>query len=582
MNDLPSAPGEALAMRSAGALAYVEAELDGLRQALTDLPDWAPSRMLLAEAAWLRERLGEIAAAWERKLVVAIAGPSGAGKSTLLNALAGRELSPTGLRRPTTREVVLYVGARSDADPLLDHLGEGAAQVHVAAEAASLEQLILVDTPDTNTLPENQRLLARVLERADLVLAVFPAQNPKMQDNLAFLEPFVRHLPEAAVIPVLNMVDRVPRSQLDEIVADFSAALERNWQRGPGRVYLISALEGVGAQSVRDEEPLHTLNELPLLAEALFSSLNRAGEVVDRRLAHAEHLLDLFRGHCAEVLEASAEQRALARAALATLRTDLSLCLGESLTDEAERGGTYALHATLYGQLAGRWWGPLGWLVAAWAFLLRVGGLFGRPGHPERGLPGPEQGLAWGEAATRLERVYAEEWPAVADALVQAGFQPAVREGSRWHAQVEALAGNLAARMAQVYREQLARLGRRLSAWPLQVLLNAPVLATVGWVAYDTVVGFYQRHYLPAEYFRHAGITALVVWLAGFALLQVLVTAALRRSLRRRVADAVAADLGRLQMADLASQVERLDLLRDSVVPADVRPRGRSRAHHQE
>ena len=133
MNDLPSAPGEALAMRSAGALAYVEAELDGLRQALTDLPDWAPSRMLLAEAAWLRERLGEIAAAWERKLVVAIAGPSGAGKSTLLNALAGRELSPTGLRRPTTREVVLYVGARSDADPLLDHLGEGAAQVHVAA-----------------------------------------------------------------------------------------------------------------------------------------------------------------------------------------------------------------------------------------------------------------------------------------------------------------------------------------------------------------------------------------------------------------------------------------------------------------
>ncbi|NLD43233.1 MAG: hypothetical protein GX657_07050, partial [Chloroflexi bacterium] len=83
-------------------------------------------------------------------------------------------------------------------------------------------------------------------------------------------------------------------------------------------------------------------------------------------------------------------------------------------------------------------------------------------------------------------------------------------------------------------------------------------------------------------YFRHAGITALVVWLAGFALLQVLVTAALRRSLRRRVADAVGADLGRLQMADLASQVERLDLLRDSVVPADVRPRGRSRAHHQE
>ncbi len=171
----------------------------------------------------------------------------------------------------------------------------------------------------------------------------------------------------------------------------------------------------------------------------------------------------------------------------------------------------------------------------------------------------------------------------MADALVLAGFQPAVREGSRWHAQVESLAGGLASRTAQAYQEQLARLGRRLSAWPLQVLLNAPVMATAGWVAYDTVVGFYQRHYLPAEYFRHAGITALVVWLASFLLLQILVTAAVRRSLRRRVADAVAADLGRLQMADVASQVERLDLLVERVVPADVRPRrGRPRAHHQE
>ncbi|HUS80355.1 MAG TPA: dynamin family protein, partial [Armatimonadota bacterium] len=417
--------GDALAMRSAGALAYLEAELDGFEAELRALPDWAPARVLLSEAAWLRDKIQALAESWDRKLVVAIVGPSGAGKSTLLNALAGRELSRTGLQRPTTREVIVYVGNRSDADHLIASLGEGAVEVHVAAEARPLEHLLLVDTPDTNTLPENQRLLARLLPLSDLVLAVFPAQNPKMQDNLAFLAPYIRHLPPGSVVPVLNMVDRVPRDQLDEIVADCRLALARNWGRTPQRVYLLSAREGLVRSEVSDEQALHALNELPELAEFVFSSLNRAGEVVDRRLANAEHLVALLRGHCAELLGGAVAERDQAREALASLRTSLRVRLREALSGEAIRGGSYSAHATVYGLLSGRWWGPVGWLVAVWAFLLRVGSLFARIGRSEQTPLGSDGVPGSGDTArlTGLEQLYAEEWPAVADLLVRAGFQ---------------------------------------------------------------------------------------------------------------------------------------------------------------
>ncbi len=565
----PVGGDDTLAMRSAGAVAYIEAELGDLDATLAALPDWAPARALAAEAGWVRGKIRELADSWDRKLVVAIAGPSGAGKSTLLNALAGRELSRTGLQRPTTREVVAYVGARSDADPLIAALGESAVTVHVAADSRALEQLILVDTPDTNTLPENQRMLAALLERADLVLAMFPAQNPKMQDNLAFLAPYVRSLPAGAVVPVLNMVDRVPEDQLDGIVSDFRGALERNWLLKPEHVYLVSAREAFAASGTRDERPLHGVNEMAMLADFVFSSLNRAGEVVDRRLAHAEHLLALLQAHTAEELSASADARREAREALSGLRSEARLRLGEALQDEAQQGGSFALHATVYGHLAGRWWGPVGWLVAIWAFLLRAGGFLGRVGRvdrpawaggdaPSRGEPGLARG-AVGESTARLERLYAERWPVVGDALVAARFQASVREGGRWREQLRGLQDALSVRGAEVYAGELARTAGTLSAWPLQVLLNAPIVATIGWIAYDTIVGFYLRRYLPAEYFQHAGITALVVWLASFLLLQAIVGAALRGTLRRRVAAALADSVGGQQLDGLWGQIERLD-----------------------
>jgi len=551
---------DTLGMRGAAALAYAETELDALDGLLSAAPDWRPGRALRAEVAWCRNRLDELTAAWGTKLVVAIVGPSGAGKSTLLNALAGRELSPVGRTRPTTREVVIYAAAPADAAALVGHCGPGHVRVETDGRAAALEHLILVDTPDTNTLPENQTLLRCVLERADLLLAVLPAHNPRMHDNITFLKPYVRTLPSNAVVPVLNMVDRVPEGELHGAVApDAQRAMAQEWGLEGARVYLVAARSvAPGSEDyLPDERPLHTVNEFEALRALVFDSLNRADEVVDRRLARVDRLLDLLYAHSRAIL---AEHRAALDEAERRL-SDLGR-RAESLLAEAtvrRQPGGLDRHASFYGLLAGHWWGPVGWLVTAWALLLRVVAFLAHPWrrvHPaEEASAATEHRTA--EWAAGLDALYAREWPPVADVLVRGGFDPAVRGATAWEAWVQERARAEAERCSRASAARLETLAQRLSAWPLQVLLNAPSLGLIGWIAYDVIARFWQGRYLPADYFRHAGIAVLVAWVLGFILLQMAAALALRAPLGRRPAFAggAAADAGPLgdQLRALAS-----------------------------
>ena len=553
---------DGLAMRGAAALAYAEAELDTLDGILSGAPDWRPGRALHAEVAWCRDRLAELSASWGAKLVVAIVGPSGAGKSTLLNALAGRELSPTGRTRPTTREVVVYAATEADADGLAQHCGPERVRVATDRRAAALEHLILVDTPDTNTLPENQTLLRCALERADLLLAVLPAHNPRMHDNIAFLKPYVQHLPADSVVPVLNMVDRVPEAELANSVApDARRAVEIEWGLDGARVYLVSARGAApeGDPFPADERPLHAVNEFEALRALVYESLNRAEQVVDRRLARVDRLLDLLHAHSRAALAARREALAEAEERLRDLGRQ-----GEALLVEAAAGrrpGGMDVHASLYGLLAGRWWGPVGWLVAAWALVLRFAALLSRPSRwfrPSDEFLGASE-LQAAQWAPALEGLYARGWPPAADLLVRGGFDPAVREAEAWSQWVRERAHAEADRWSDAFGARLDALAHRLAAWPLQVLLNAPSLGLIVWIAYDVVARFWQGRYLPADYFRHAGIAVLLAWALGFLLLQVIVAFALRAPLRRGVARALAgtpsATLGPLegQLRALAS-----------------------------
>ncbi|WP_456049130.1 GTPase [Actinacidiphila yeochonensis] len=91
-------------------------ELLGLSRARISPEDLADSTELLARIAE-RRRLSL------DHTVVALAGATGSGKSTLFNALAGKELSATGVRRPTTARPVSCAWQPERAAGLLDRLG---------------------------------------------------------------------------------------------------------------------------------------------------------------------------------------------------------------------------------------------------------------------------------------------------------------------------------------------------------------------------------------------------------------------------------------------------------------------------
>ncbi|HSL26703.1 MAG TPA: dynamin family protein, partial [Acidimicrobiia bacterium] len=83
------------------------------------LADQAVSARALVDR--IRQRLGFPGEVY----VMALVGGTGVGKSSVLNALAGEEVSPARVLRPTTEKPLTWVAnqAREEIRPLLDWLG---------------------------------------------------------------------------------------------------------------------------------------------------------------------------------------------------------------------------------------------------------------------------------------------------------------------------------------------------------------------------------------------------------------------------------------------------------------------------
>jgi energy-coupling factor transporter ATP-binding protein EcfA2 len=557
---------DALHMRDAGRMAYLAAQVDDLARLLSQAPDWSASTTLLAEADWLQQRLGQLEERMERKLVVAIVGPSGVGKSTLLNALAGRILSPMGLERPTTREFVIYASSASEAETLRNELTGAPVRIALAPDSAEMQALVLLDTPDTNTLTEHQRFLSQALEHVDVLLTVFTALNPRLYDNIRFLAPFVRLLPPEAVIPVVNMVDRVPLQELErDVLPDFARALEAEWGLRNPRIYLTAARTSLPAGGViHDEAPLHARNDLDALRTALFASREDMGQVLsDQRLAQGERLVALLREHCLEMLASVAVPRRAVAPALSEFAANLAAEVRQALARHTQRLPT-GLHAALWSSLAERAWGPIGWLAAVWALLLRAGAWLGRLGSrradaedaaPYASLARGQLTAAWQTARQNAARA----WPAVGDGLVAAGFGLQARLAAGVAS--DETATSTLARLDGAVRERLQSLAAGLGAWPVQWLLNLPVLGLLVWIGYEALSGFVRSEFLPEAYFRHAGLALLTAWGLSFCLLQLLVGMVTRFAFRRRLAIELAESLAGEAVGGWLAQLDVLDAL---------------------
>jgi len=232
-----------------------------------------------------------------------------------------------------------------------------------------------------------------------------------------------------------------------------------------------------------------------------------------------------------------------ARRQLARVEQSVTAALQGALRAQANTLRGLDLHAALYGRLAARWWGPLGWIVALWGALVRASAWAARLGSHDRSTLAGGDAVAWlpslDELHQALDTVYAERWPPVADALAAAGFV-GLRERRRWLAETASAADRLQVAGARAVEEALDGSAAILAHPLLQALLNAPVLGLLGWTGYQAVAAFVTGAYLPASYFQNAGIALLTVWAGCFVLLQLLVSLTVRVGLRRRVARVLA------------------------------------------
>ena len=119
-------------------------------------------------------------------LLMVVGGSTGAGKSTLVNSLAGADVSPAGVLRPTTRAPVLVCHPDDLAWFEDDRILPGMSRTRGSSSTAGSLQLVptealqpglaLLDSPDIDSVVEANRALSRqLLAAADAWLFVTTA-----------------------------------------------------------------------------------------------------------------------------------------------------------------------------------------------------------------------------------------------------------------------------------------------------------------------------------------------------------------------------------------------------------------------
>ena len=144
--------------------------------------------------------------------VVAVAGATGSGKSSTFNALAGRELAATGVRRPTTsvtQAAVFTTGStlQADAAGLLSWLE---VRQHAVVDDPALDGLVLLDLPDhDSTRAAHRQEVDRLVRVVDVfVWVVDPQKYADAALHHDYLRRFAGHADVTLV--VLNQIDTIP------------------------------------------------------------------------------------------------------------------------------------------------------------------------------------------------------------------------------------------------------------------------------------------------------------------------------------------------------------------------------------
>jgi predicted GTPase len=220
---------------------------------------------VLGRARAVSERAEERLRLSGEHTVVALAGSTGSGKSSLFNALVGADLSPVGVRRPTTSKAYACVWGSEGATPLVQWLGVPRRQTswrHGSTDAWGRERgrpptpddelggLVLLDLPDhDSTVMEHQQEVDRLVELVDLLVWVV---DPQKYADKVLHERYLRRLSghAAVMVVVLNQIDTINPFAAAECAEDLRRLLDEDGLRRSALV-TSSARTGAGLDDLR-------------------------------------------------------------------------------------------------------------------------------------------------------------------------------------------------------------------------------------------------------------------------------------------------------------------------------------------
>jgi GTPase SAR1 family protein len=257
----------------------------------------------------------------EDLLTLGLVGGTGVGKSSIVNALAGRDVSRTSARRPTTARAIPYLhidrlDALADMSFIRDHLSED----RITHEIPELRSLALFDLPDIDSrADEHGDVVSAAAEGLDLVVWIASLTKYSDREFHDWIRARAAGVDLDNAVFVINKIDRIDagegapaRKTLRDRFADTlieSLGLDPS-RKGDLRIFLVSTLldrevPGNEFEALRSE----IFRERDAREIARIKASNRLAEA-DRRLAHMETFLalDERRGRLdEEVKEARAE-----------------------------------------------------------------------------------------------------------------------------------------------------------------------------------------------------------------------------------------------------------------------------------
>lgn len=420
-----------------------------------------------------------------RPLVAAFFGGTGVGKSTLLNRLAGQPIARTGVERPTSREVSVYVHESVQ----FSHLPRDfpIERVRVAYHRdAHRRQVLWIDMPDIDSIEQhNRELVLDWLPHIDVLIYVVNPERYRDDQGWRLLQAYGG---EHAWLFVMNQWDRGHPVQAE----DFAKLLAKGGFRDP-ILLRTDSREDVPARKDDDFERLQGFLQ----------------EMGDR--------------HVLRQLEIRAEiQRQ------ESLRSTLADCL-RKFGDERGYRGLADEWAGLWRETEAELLSGLEWpvRVVARAFV----GIDANPLRRSLNLT-REDARESRDAAPESPPLLWDDWArdrlrdTLDSLVVETGNRglpaiPLKKDLDRLHEEAGRIVLNEGQRSL---RQALAKPGNAFQRTALRiagVLSVVLPLAAIGWVSYRVVKGYYdsaleQLAYLGTDFAVHSGLLIALAWLLPF------------------------------------------------------------------